>query len=114
MALRLVTLADLVDRPGAAAGCRADERALLPADQRANTGARGGRSADDERRFFPRPVLDRATLRRRVARGTDAADTVRAVAVHSDMTDNRSPARATVHECGTKNRHHARRLSINR
>src|SRR2546428_11150997 len=75
MAPALVTFVNLVDCSRAATGGRADERALLAADQRADAGARRGRSADDERRLFPGAGCGDTTLGgRRGAACAEAAD----------------------------------------
>jgi hypothetical protein len=44
----------LVDRARAAADGRADERALLAADERADAGTRAARAADHDRALLPR------------------------------------------------------------
>src|SRR2546428_13323385 len=114
MAPALVTFVNLVDCSRAAAGGCADERALLAADQRADAGARRGRSADDERRLFPGAVFGDTTLGgRRVAACADAADAVGAAAIDTDVSHHRPSACAAVHKGGSINRRHAIRLSLN-
>src|SRR6267378_4051597 len=114
MALRLLTLMDLVGGAGSATGGRADERALRAADQRADAGPRGARSADDERRLFPGAVFGDTTLRgRRVAPRADAADTVGAAAVEADVSHDRPSACAAVHDGGSIDGRYAIRLSLN-